>query len=420
MRFFRFDFGAIAAISGDLGMIWNSANGWEPAGGSKELAHAVVSDEGSEEIQEAEIDNLLLVRRAPKPNFLISPNSTKSHELIFKSSDAALEYIEKIFTFKKLTNKSQAFGIIRTVIKNELNEEYQYIIEVSALTGFIRTKIKRVTVAGIRHPELTTSLKENDLVTWGPLNLKMKIPAGYILDVWSTTLDTKEGQFIRKKDVPMQQESKKLTKEEWDKSVKLADTMWRYETDHKYGSYLPSCEFLVDQNKHYISYQSNKGVITAYWDTENDCWTSGIDRRILEGLSFSSPRMFEQVVFSGEEETVYFKKQALNEFLSGGITLGKEKIVQAEETWRADKLPKRVLELRFSDKEWNELLLGNTSELSKFARHIDALDEPENYIEYKISSSQSYVTINYMHSDYEGKDRFCFEGNLKELKRYYS
>ena len=95
MRFFRFDFGAIAAISGDLGMIWNSANGWEPAGGSKELAHAVVSDEGSEEIQEAEIDNLLLVRRAPKPNFLISPNSTKFHELIFKSSDAALEYIEK-------------------------------------------------------------------------------------------------------------------------------------------------------------------------------------------------------------------------------------------------------------------------------------------------------------------------------------
>ena len=95
MRFFRFDFGAIAAISGDLGMIWNSANGWEPAGGSKELAHAVVSDEGSREIPEAKIGDLLLAIGAPKPNFLISPNSTKSHELIFKSSDAALEYIEK-------------------------------------------------------------------------------------------------------------------------------------------------------------------------------------------------------------------------------------------------------------------------------------------------------------------------------------
>ncbi|MEZ7813572.1 MAG: hypothetical protein ACI9O0_000997 [Paracoccaceae bacterium] len=67
MRLFKFDFGEIASIEGSPGMIWDK--GWTPPGGSEDLADTVVTDEGSIEIPEAEIENWLLAIGAPKPTF---------------------------------------------------------------------------------------------------------------------------------------------------------------------------------------------------------------------------------------------------------------------------------------------------------------------------------------------------------------
>ena len=38
IRFFRFDFGSLAAIEGPLGMIWSLDKAWSPDGGSEALA----------------------------------------------------------------------------------------------------------------------------------------------------------------------------------------------------------------------------------------------------------------------------------------------------------------------------------------------------------------------------------------------
>ena len=54
VKFFRFDFGKLAAVDGSLGMIWLLDKAWTPVGGSAALAKEVVTDEGSVELTEGE------------------------------------------------------------------------------------------------------------------------------------------------------------------------------------------------------------------------------------------------------------------------------------------------------------------------------------------------------------------------------
>ena len=74
VKFFRFDFGELAAIDGSVGMIWEDT--WEPVGGSEELALAVLTDEGSVELPPEKVESALLARGAPMPSFVANDESS--------------------------------------------------------------------------------------------------------------------------------------------------------------------------------------------------------------------------------------------------------------------------------------------------------------------------------------------------------
>ena len=64
--------------------------------------------------------------------------------------------------------------------------------------------------------------------------------------------------------------------------------MWKYDIDHVYGIILSDCEFLVDGESYYINCNMRGRDITVCWNAKTNEWSSGIERKDLEGLSFST------------------------------------------------------------------------------------------------------------------------------------
>ena len=86
VKFFRFDFGKLAAVDGSLGMIWSLDKVWTPVGGSAALAKEVVTDGGSVELTEGEARSALLARGAPTPSFVANDESSlKNCPIDFKN-----------------------------------------------------------------------------------------------------------------------------------------------------------------------------------------------------------------------------------------------------------------------------------------------------------------------------------------------
>ena len=71
IKFFTFDFGNVAAIDGAVGMLWSMDAVWAPLGGSAKFRDAVVTDEGSTEIPDDEVEATLLGLGAPMPSFVV-------------------------------------------------------------------------------------------------------------------------------------------------------------------------------------------------------------------------------------------------------------------------------------------------------------------------------------------------------------
>ena len=185
-------------------------------------------------------------------------------------------------------------------------------------------------------------------------------------------------------------------------------------TEHLYGTLLPNCEFLLDGPKHYVCYHRPEQIIVACWNDETESWLSGIDRRDLDGLSFSSPRLFEQIVFSTKDPERVHKKANLNECLVHGIPAGGEKKVIAQIS------PNNALAIIFDSKKWNEALLGNTVSFSEIVHDEYSRAGSAEPYEYEIYVSNNWVTIHFEDPDDSWVDFDIFEGNLKDLKGYYS
>ena len=75
--------------------------------------------------------------------------------------------------------------------------------------------------------------------------------------------------------------------------LEMSSSIVQMSTEHLYGTLLPNCDFFIDGSKHYVCYHRPEQIIVACWNDETESWLSGIDRRDLDGLSFSSPRLFE-------------------------------------------------------------------------------------------------------------------------------
>lgn len=336
--------------------------------------------------------------------------------LPFKDVDSALEYVDRFFTSKKLTKNVQLLGKILEIKDNITPDgSNAYLIQISVMRGFLKSRLEKIVVLAKRHPDLKTELVVGDLVSWGAKDLNAKIPFGLILSVHELNLDISSGQFEEKSTrKTLTQVIEEMPKKDVLDAIELAHSMREYDIDNLYGRILPDCEFLVDGVHHYIHFRTTKKSITVCWNSETDEWSSGIDRKDLEGLSFSSPKLFEQVVFNLSSEENYRKKEKLNECLTCGIPLGQTKTVHAKlET-------NKMLELNFKSKEWNEILLGNTISFLNSVKSGKNEDGSDFFYEYDVHISDWRVVIHYEDPEDTWIDFDVFDDNIKSLKDYYS
>jgi len=194
----------------------------------------------------------------------------------------------------------------------------------------------------------------------------------------------------------------------------MGSSIFQMSTEHLYGTLLPNCEFLLDGPRHYVCYHRTEQIIVACWNDETDSWSAGIDRRDLDGLSFSSPRLFEKTVFSSKDPEKLQKKANLNECLVHGISAGSEKKVVAQIS------PDQALEINFDSKKWNEALLGNSMSFLEVVHDEYSKAGIAAPYEYEIYIAKHWVTIHLEDPDDSWFDFDIFEGNLKDLKGYYT
>ena len=411
--------------------------------------------------------------------------------LPFKNVDSALEYVDQFFASKKLTKDVHLLGKIVNIQHLPDTDIPTYVIQVSILKGFFRTKLERIFVEAIKHPELDAELEIDDLVSWGASDIKSDVPFGFILFAYDLEMDVSSGQFKHKtveaevssmklfrfdfgsiaaiegplgmiwdtedgwspvggskelaravvtdegsEEIPedrvestllargapvpsfsakdIGQIIKNMPKSDLDSAMSNALAMREYDIDLLYGKILPNSEFLVDGEKYYVSFTGQGNDITVCWNAGTLEWSSGIERSSLEGLSFSSPKLFEQIVFNSTSDENYSKKARLNECLMCGIAVGQTKTVRAK--LKTDKL----LELSFDSQEWNEILLGNA------VRFVKTVSFRENELEkiplgdYQVDVSNGLVVINYLDPSDEFFEREVYYEEIKNLKGYYS
>jgi hypothetical protein len=113
-------------------------------------------------------------------------------ELIFKSSDAALDYVEKYFPIGEFKKNVAFIGVIRF---KEEGEPPIYGVEVNVKSGFLFKKVRRATVLGSPHPDLGREIEVGDLVIWGfDGNVKGHV-AGWVIEKLEPTLNLQTNEF---------------------------------------------------------------------------------------------------------------------------------------------------------------------------------------------------------------------------------
>ena len=335
--------------------------------------------------------------------------------LPFKNVDSALEYVDQFFASKKLTKDVHLLGKIVNIQHLPDTDIPTYVIQVSILKGFFRTKLERIFVEAIKHPELDAELEIGDLVSWGASDIKLDVPFGFVLFSYDLELDFSSGQFKRKtvkKDIG--QVIKNMPKSDLDRAMSNALPMREYDIDLLYGKILPDSEFLVDGEKYYVNFNGRGNDITVCWNAGTHEWSSGIERISLEGLSFSSPKLFEQIVFNLTSDENYSKKARLNECLICGIAVGQTKTVRAK--LKTDKL----LELSFNSQEWNEILLGNAVGFVKTVSFRENELEKIPLGDYQVDVSNGLVVISYLDPSDEFFEHEVYYGGVKNFQSYYS
>ena len=115
--------------------------------------------------------------------------------LPFKSSEDAFEYAQKYFGKDKLSLKSSFIGIVRFV--DNVEDPPVYRVDIICKAGNFFNKQSSKTVVAVKHPDLKVVIKENDLVIFGPDNISIKIPTGFLLYKLIPELDIKTKQFKR-------------------------------------------------------------------------------------------------------------------------------------------------------------------------------------------------------------------------------
>jgi len=328
--------------------------------------------------------------------------------LPFKTSDDALDYVERNFDKRPIKKGVSLIGVVRETSK--IDGTQSFLVEVNASFGVFRKRTKRELVVGQIHPELEHEIQVGDLVNWGCLTHNSKLPAGFILHKLVPELDLSTGLF--NEFVPTITDLMNgMSDEELSKALKGATDTWKYQVDGTYGKILRRSEILEDHENYYFYYKQNdlRQRVVA-WNKSNKQWSLGYSRDQLDGLNFTSNRLFEDVVFpSSQEDQSYQRKQTLSDFLLFSISETGSKALAAT----MENGSKVSFELPAS--EWNNALLGNTV-LSRRDATLITSDGASQQVQCQFCFQELWLNIIVMHSDPEQAVTI----GIKNLDGYFS
>jgi hypothetical protein len=217
--------------------------------------------------------------------------------------------------------------------------------------------------------------------------------------------------YAEKRSIEIVEENNRTSKNNI--SVNKGLSFWKYELDHKYGLLLPESEIIEDENRLYFC-QTNRKKLCVSWDKKKETWEVNLDRSLLEGLSFSTPKRFEQVVFGKDVNNEgYFRKQLLIEFLLEGLGAGEIKTLTKE----VDNAAK--IELSVEAKTWNEMLIGNPVGVEGgICKYFEQTNTSERILNFSMLCNNWEVNIEFLLGDYEEYEQHTFR--IKDFGGYYN
>ena len=175
----------------------------------------------------------------------------------------------------------------------------------------------------------------------------------------------------------------------------------------------PESEIMEDDNFLYF-YQTNRKRLYAAWDKKNKIWQVDVDRSLLEGLSFSTSKRFEKIVF-GEitEQENYYLKQYLIEYLLFGLDVGEIK------TLTKDLDNGAKIEFSLEAKTWNEMLIGNSVGVEGGkCKYFEKNSQEECILHFGMLCKSWDVNIEVVFDEYENYEQYNF--GIKEFGDYYN
>ncbi len=196
-------------------------------------------------------------------------------------------------------------------------------------------------------------------------------------------------------------------------STESALDHWKFELDYKYGLLLPESEILEDENRLYFC-QTNRKKLCVAWDKKRESWEVNLDRSLLEGLSFSTPKRFEQVVFGKDiNNEGYFRKQLLIELLLVGLGAGECKTLSKN----VDNAAK--IEFSVEAKLWNQMLIGNPVGIEGgVCKYFEQNSKEERFVNFAMLCNNWEIVIEFILEDYEEYEQHTF--SIKEFGGYYN
>ena len=205
---------------------------------------------------------------------------------------------------------------------------------------------------------------------------------------------------------------KEAKTENFKKAIHAGIFYWERGIDLQYGDLLRNCEIIEDQELIYFCSLTGKKLI-AGWNTKSDRWVTGVKRQELDGLAFSTPRRFEEIVFEKlNKPDGYYKKQCLVEYLLLGILEHEKKDLHTT-SYDGNKV-----EFTLSDKNWNSLIIGIQLEVEIYCKIINESEGTE-LIELCLlyASDPSVITLEMISGD---PGRELFSHSSKGLGGYYT
>jgi len=194
--------------------------------------------------------------------------------------------------------------------------------------------------------------------------------------------------------------------------VLKAQEIWSQEVSINYGQLLPQSEIIEDEDFFYYC-QTDRNQLIASWSKRDHGWKIDIDRNQLDGLPFSTPRRFEEAVFSKENGNISAKrKQFLVEFLLHGLAKGEIKTVSKslEDGSR--------IEFSIDYNTWNDMLIGNQVGLEGACRHLIAGNDQERILDMAMLCNSWEVTLEVVFGEYEDYEQLEF--SIKDFGGYYT